>query len=147
MSSDPVILGIILSDTVIREWGTGKLSLIGCFNLYNLPSCPFQVPPLFATVMITNFKGRFAKPKTVTVRVEDPNDSCVLANISGQVNAAPDHDFTGSEVIEMVFPIFPFVIPHAGVYAIDVLIDREKVGSRNIIVNTTTAQNLPPQKT
>jgi len=146
MSSDPVILGIILSDSVIREWGTGKLSLIGCFNAYNVPGFPFQVPPFVTTIILTNFKGKLTKPKNVTARIEDPTNSIVLANISGQINAPPEYDFTGAEVLEMAFPMMPFPIYHAGPYSVDVLIDGEKVGSRNIMVVSTTAQSLPPQK-
>jgi hypothetical protein len=146
MNSDPVISGIILSDLVIREWATGKLSLIGCFNLYNVPGFPFQVPPFFVTVMITNIKGKFEKPKTVTVRFEDPSNACVLANMSSQMNAPSDYNFTGVEVLELPFPLFSFFISHAGNYSIDVIIDGEKVGSRKIAVMSTTAQHPPNQK-
>jgi hypothetical protein len=146
MNSDPVISGIVLSDSVIREWGTGKLSLIGCFNMYNVLGFPFAVPPLYATVMITNLKGKFDKAKNVTLRFEDPTNACVLANMSAQMNAHADYTFTGVEVLEVVFPMSPFIIPHQGTYSIDILIDGEKVGTRSIAVMSATTLNPPNQK-
>jgi hypothetical protein len=131
---------------VIREWATGKLSLIGCFNLYNVPGFPFPVPPFFTTVLITNIRGKLEKPKTVTVRFEDTTNACVLANMSAQMAAPPDFNFTGIEIVEMPFPMSPFYISHAGNYNIDVLIDGEKVGTRKIMVMSTTAPHPPNQK-
>ena len=94
--------------------------------------------------MVTNFKGKIVKPKTVTVRIEDPSTACVVSNISGLINANQEYDFTGIEVVEVAFPIYPFLISHAGHYLIDVLIDREKIGSRNVAVSSATVQGLPP---
>src|ERR1039457_5395013 len=128
MSSDPVILSVMLSDSVIREAGTNKLSLMGCFNAYNVPGFPFQVPQFFITIALTNFKGKLTKPKNITARIEDTTNSLVLANLSGQINAPPDYDFTGAEVMEMPFPILPFLIFHGGRYLVDVLVDGEKIG-------------------
>jgi len=46
MKTEPVAVSIVLSDLVICQQGTGKNSLIGCFNNYNFPV--FQRPtPLF----------------------------------------------------------------------------------------------------
>jgi len=41
---------IIICDRVIREEGTGKLSLIGCFEGFIGPTFPFLSVPFFAVV-------------------------------------------------------------------------------------------------
>jgi hypothetical protein len=116
--------------------------------MYTVAAFPFIVPPFFITVSLTNFMGKMTKPKNVTVRIEDPTNSIILANLSGQVNAAADYDFTGSEVVEMPFPMMPFPILHAGRYLIDVLVDGEKLNHRDLMVYSMTAAQMlpPPQK-
>lgn len=126
--------------------GTNKLSLIGCFGMCNVPGFPFILPPFFVTVGITNLKGRLTKPKNVTVRIEDTTNSIVMANMSGQINAPPEYEFNGAEIVEMPFPILPFQIFHAGRYSVDVLIDGDKTGRRDLTVSAITAQMLPPHQ-
>jgi hypothetical protein len=46
METEPALCpAIILSDSVIREHGAGKISLIGSFTTYNFPTFPFVAAP------------------------------------------------------------------------------------------------------
>lgn len=85
------------------------------------------------------------QPKMVTVRIEDSTSSVILGNAAGQIGAQPEYDFTGVEVIEFPFVFMPFQIYHPGRYIIDVLVDGEKVGHRDLMVFSITAQIPPPQ--
>lgn len=146
MNADPVVVAIVFSDLVIREQGTGKCSLIGCFNQWNIQYFPFALPTFYATVMLTNFRGKFNKPLNITVRIEDPQNGHVLHSMSGNVNAPPEFDFTGHEVVDIPFPVASFSIPKSGVYSAVILANNEKIGSRTISVNAITANTQPPQQ-
>ena len=74
---------IILSDRVIREEGTGKLSLIGCFDGFVGQSFPFQSIPFFVTVTLTNIRS-FPKQLDIVVRIETPAGH-VMASSQAQV--------------------------------------------------------------
>jgi len=59
MNVEPTLTqGIIFSDLVIKEQGTGKSTIVGSFGAYNLPQVPMQVPPFFTTVFVTNITPR-----------------------------------------------------------------------------------------
>src|SRR5436190_24392111 len=44
-----LVAGIIFSDLVIREAGSNKISLIGCFQRFQFPQFPFSTGQWFAT--------------------------------------------------------------------------------------------------
>lgn len=135
--------GIILSDHLIREAGTGKLSLIGCFNLYNLSQFPAQVPPFFITALLTNLRGKFQK-LSVTVRIEDPATGHVLVSSSATMELKEDaNPLSDNDVVELPFPIRPIILPKAGMYSIVVLVDNEKIGHRPLKVNSITSSQTP----
>jgi hypothetical protein len=61
MNTDPVAVSIVLSDSVICEHGTGKNSLIGCFNNFNVPQFPFPTPVFYITAAVTNLSPALKK--------------------------------------------------------------------------------------
>jgi hypothetical protein len=149
MNYDPVILGIFFCDSVIQEAGTGKHSLIGCFNQWNSNRFPFNVPPFYAFISFTNIKGKFEKPLNVTVRIEDPNSGLVLSNVSALLGATnPDYQFLGFEVVQMPILLMPFPIYAPGAFSLVVLLNNEKIGHRDLIVSSVTIDRpnfpLPP---
>jgi len=138
-------MGIILSDSVIREMGTGKLSFIGSFHQYQSGPFPFMVPPFVVTALLTNFRGKLEKPVIVTLRIEDPKTGIVLANVATNINAPPEFVFSGTEVLDVPFPIHPIAFQAPGVYSVIILIDGEKIESRPLPVNSMTALPQPPK--
>ena len=145
MKDEIVLMHIMLSDSAIREAGTGKVSFIGSFHQYQSAAFPFVVPPFFVTPMITNIRGQVEKPIVVAVRVEDPRTGQVLANTVGNIGVMPQFTFTGTEVIEVPFPIQPIAFQSPGNYTVIVMVDGEKIGSRNLPVNSITAMPQPPK--
>src|SRR5215211_1879654 len=97
---------IILSDRVIREEGTGKLSLIGCFDGFVGQSFPFQSIPFFVTVTLTNIRS-FPKQLDIVVRIET-SAGHVMASSQAQVRKKPDvPQIPRHGTIDVIFPFPP----------------------------------------
>jgi uncharacterized protein DUF6941 len=134
MEQEPALCqGIILSDTVIREMGTGKLSIIGSFSRYNVPSFPFPVPPFIVTVLLTNLQGPLEQ-FPVAIRVENRRSGHVLASASGDIAASKE--LTKTEVIEVPIQLPPIIFTEPGVYKITALAENSPLGDRDLSVNS-----------
>jgi hypothetical protein len=133
---EPVLCkGIMLSDSVIREHGTGKLSLIGCFSSYNFPILPFVAPPFVVTVLVTNLEGRLQN-FPVTVRIEAPGSGHVLASSMAQLNS--EIEVPRSEIFEVAMGIGPINYADPGIYKVKVLAGNEDMGERDLTVRKLT---------
>jgi hypothetical protein len=143
MNFEPTLtLGIIFSDMVVREQGTGKNTIIGSFGCYNLPQFPIQVPPFYTTVFVSNLTPDVAA-MDVTARVENPQNGIVLASTAAKVQFSKPPN--RNDVTEVSVPIFNLGFPAAGLYKIVVLVNNEKVGERDLPVNDirATIQQTP----
>ncbi|MCP5517644.1 MAG: hypothetical protein H7A45_10370 [Verrucomicrobiales bacterium] len=125
---------IILSDHVIREEGTGKLSFIGVFDNYTLPKFPFLTPPLVITPMLTNVDEKEGEMR-LTVRIEDPETGHVLVSASTRVQF--QHHTRGT-LFAIPVSTPPFAFPKPGNFKIVVLANNENVGARELIVQGIT---------
>ncbi len=141
---EPALLkSIMLSDTVIREGGTNKLSLIGIFAQFNASKFPFQIPLFYATPFITNLSGTH-ESIAVVLRIENPSTGDVLASASGTIQPGE----AGSEpapidrdvIFEIPYPFPGVVFPEAGRYVIKALINGEEIGERFFKVLSVSAQ-------
>lgn len=132
MENEPVVIpAILLSDGIIREAGTGKLSYIGSFAQWNVPQLPFQVAPFFVTAAVANFRhGGMEVP--VALRIEKP-DGHTVWSVEGKVGF-PDKDLPAGLIVELPTPIVGLQFREAGRYTIRVLIDGDEVGRRDIHV-------------
>lgn len=132
MPLEPVLChGIILSDGVIREHGTGKLSLIGCFTTYNFPIFPVVAPPFVVTVLLTNLEGQL-QGFPITVRIEAGQTGYVLANSMAQLNT--DQPVPRTDIFEVPIGIAPINYPEPGIYKVKVLAQNEDLGQRDLTV-------------
>jgi hypothetical protein len=123
--------GIMLSDSVIREHGTGKLSLIGCFTAYNFPMLPFVAPPFVVTVLVTNLEGRL-QSFPITVRIEAPGSGHVLASSMAQLNS--EVEVPRSDIFEVPIAVGPINYVDPGIYKVKVLAQNEDMGDRDLTV-------------
>jgi len=144
MKTEPVCILIVLSDWVVCEQGTRKNSLIGSFHNFNSPRFPFPTPPFFITVAITNLDPE-VKEYNLCVRIEDPKDSSVLANVSGSIKFGEEAKFLKENVFEISFPVMPFIISKPGFYKILVLVNTEVAGQRLLTVNAVSVSAAPQQ--
>ena len=128
---------------VIREQGTGKLTLVGCFNMFNAPKFPFVTPLFFVTPFITNLRPPL-KSLDVTVRIVAPVSAYVLSNTSGHAEIRQDAPPIKQEIVlEFPLPLMPFTIQSPGTYTVEVLVNSDPVGTRTLLVVPITAAPQP----
>ena len=139
MKTEPVAISIILSDMVVCEQGTGKNSLIGCFNNYNFVRFPSPPPPFFVTTALTNLDPEF-KEFDVTARIEDPTNGIVLSSFGAHIQLRDPFVLTKDSVIEVPMVGMPFLFQKPGNYHIIVLVNNSQAGKRNLTVSSVTAQ-------
>ena len=134
---EPVLVdSIIFSDMVIREQGTNKISLIGCFNQFNVNSFPFNAPPFYITTSITNIKGKITGVINVTAIIEHTETGHVLVSVPGRLQFSENSPpISNNMIFEIPFPVVPFQIPKAGLYSVKILFNSQELGKRSLTVN------------
>ena len=135
---------IVLSDLVVIEQGTGKISMVGGFDRFTVPQVPFRIGRFFSTVGITNLRGPFTE-LNVTVRIELPESGHVILSASQKVEftGAPP-PITPSTVVNFAIPITGATFPQVGRYAVVALLNNEEIGRRYVEVSVITASASPP---
>jgi hypothetical protein len=141
---EPVAVSIMLSDLVICEQGTGKNSLVGCFNNFNFPHFPFPTIPFYVTVALTNLLPSI-ESYDVIVRIEDPKNGNVLRSSGTHVQLGEPIALVKETVLEVPVPIMPFLVPQPGHYLILVLVNNENAGKRLLTISSITAPSIPPK--
>lgn len=143
--SDPVCISIIFSDLVIREAGTGKNSLIGTFNNFNMPGFPCPAPPFFITVQLTNLSPG-TKEFALVVRLEDGTTGMILTSVGGHIKLPEEVNLTRESVLEIPLVVSPFLVPKSGHFKVLVLFNNSDAGHRPFsIFSVTGASMQPPQ--
>jgi len=141
MQSDPTIVpAIVLSDHVVREQGTGKLSLIGSFQGFNFPQFPVKFGRFFATASITNLRGQ--EQLRIVCRVEMTSSGHVLASASGTITPKDKAAYDPDDVVDLAFPFADIVFSEPGKYSVVVLINNEEIGRRPFFVRPITSVNI-----
>jgi hypothetical protein len=140
MDNEPVVIpAIILSDTVIREAGTGKLSYIGSFSQWNVPELPYSVAPFFVTAHVANFRhGGMEVP--VALSIEDSAGNRVWS-AEGKV-AFPGRELPPGLIVELPTPVVGLSFRASGRYTIRILVDGDELGRRD--VQLRVAPPAPP---
>jgi hypothetical protein len=127
----PIILALVLCDTIIREVGTNKLSLIGTFHNLFASAFPCTHPTLSIYVAITEVHGRVP----CELRMTSLEDSKTIFRLPGQI------EFSGpTHVAELVFQLQQIQFAHAGVYAVEFWVGNEILTSRRLNVQKMTPQ-------
>ena len=131
----PILLALVLCDSIIREAGTNKLSLIGTFNGIFSNTYPCTHPSVSVYIAITEGRGKV--PCTLRMTSLDSNQA--VFELPGQI------EFGGpTSVGELVFQLQSVRFEKPGVYAIEFWADGDLLGSRKV-----SAQKLdaPPTQT
>lgn len=136
---EPVLCpGIMFAEKVIREHGTGKISLINMFNAFFAPSFPFQTPGFFICLWLTNLSGKISAVD-ITIRIEEPTSGHVLTSACNHIEIKPDAPpIPKNAILELIFPCNPFTVRSPGQYCAVVLVNNERLGSRFFEVGTPT---------
>jgi hypothetical protein len=151
MSTEPVISSIILSDWVILEHGTAKMSRIGCFNTRALPSFTIPYPGFFVSVGLSNVVGRVSEIN-ITARIEDPATGHVIASAAANMKMG----LTGPEgmqpppelhslIIDIPIRFGPMIFPKPGVYEVVVLCDNQDATKRPLLIQSAGPPSPAPE--
>ena len=128
----PILLALVLCDTIIREAQTNKLSLIGTFNGVFASNFPCTHPTLSVYIAITEGRGKVPCKLRMTCLSTDK----VVFELPGQI------EFGGpTSVGELVFQLQQIRFEQPGVYAIEFWADGELLGSRKL--NAQKLENRP----
>lgn len=135
---EPVICpAIIFCDTIVKEEGTGKFSMVGSFEFFHAPQFPLFIPMGFCVFVLLDNLTPGLKLLKVTVRIEDANSGHTVASAVGTVNMPQGYDPSG--VLNVPFRLAPISFPSAGNYQAVVLIDNEIIGKRRLPVKVLSA--------
>jgi len=119
----PILLALVLCDTIIREAVTNKLSLIGTFNGVYANTFPCNHPTLSVYIAITEGRGTVPCKLRMTCLTTD----AVIFELPGQI------EFGGpTSVGELVFQLQQIRFEQPGVYAIEFWAGGDLLGSRKL---------------
>jgi hypothetical protein len=142
MNPDPVLMGILLSDYVIQEHGSGKYSLIGTFHAINSQTFPFITNQFFVTILLTNLPVKFDQ-MNVTIRIESPKSGHVLASAAGNMKLPAEATLPPNFVMQLPFIVPQFVVAEPDNYSVVVLVNNETVGKRPFSVGRLSPPPAP----
>ncbi len=140
MDSEPKA-NIILSDWLVREEGSGKLTLVGIFHRFRPPAVPFRTGRFFATVGLTNLRG-VLKTVNVTLRIEERGTAHVIFSASAKVELRDGLHLSDSDVLDVSIPVGPVSFQSSGMYDVVALLDSEECGRKPFRVEPVTAGGL-----
>lgn len=126
---------IIFCDHIVKEHGTGKLSMIGTFQQLNAPGFPFHTPRFYVVCYLTNIEGEFEN-LSITLRLEDEESEQVLFSATGQLGLI--RKMEKDNVTEIPFPIDSTILPEAGHFSFVALVNNEIFGKRKLPVQSIT---------
>jgi hypothetical protein len=119
----PILLALVLCDSIIREAGTNKLSLIGTFNGVFSNTFPCTHPSLSVYLAITEGRGKVP----CILRMTSLDQNQVIFELPGQI------EFGGpTSVGELVFQLQSVRFETPGVYAIEFWANGDLLGSRKV---------------
>ena len=135
-----MIHAIMLSDYVMKEEGTGKTSLLGCFGRFNADRFPFTAPQFFVTVFLANMSGKPTE-LNMAVRIEEPKTSMVLSNTGCKMELSEDSPPIPKEaILDFTFPFPNVIFQQAGIYDIKVFFDGDELAKRHFVVAPISAK-------
>lgn len=130
MAVQPILLALVLCDTVIREQGTNKVSLIGTFNSLSAATFPCIHGTFWVYIAITEGRGRYS----TKLRITSLTTGNVVFELPGDI------EFAGpTSVGELVFQLNGIRFDTPGMYAVEFLSGNVLLGSRKINVQKVEA--------
>jgi hypothetical protein len=130
---------IIFSEKIIREAGTGRLSIINSFQRFTGPTIPFAVPPFVVTVSLAGFSGE--QKHKLSVELLSPAGAIVIPAINAEVGTEAKVEVR--DVFEFSFGLPPVQFEEAGVYEIVLKIGDQIAARRALPVVVLQAPASP----
>jgi hypothetical protein len=142
---DPkIICAILLSDGAIREMGTGKVTIVGMFGGWNCPTFPYQTPPFFITVSLSNFPPG-TKAVSIVARIEQKKTGLVIGNVGAQIGFPDGTPIDRNSIVDLPLPVPGIQIPQPGAYRVVILANDLQLDERHVLVNLAKPPTIAPQ--
>ena len=120
---------IFFSEKIIREAGTGKLSIINSFQSFYGPQFPFAAPPFVVTAAFTNLSGKLERLK-VSVELVDEKNEALIEPVTGEFGS--DREVTPDDVFDLSFLVPSCAFEKAGIYRVLFRIGEDILGERSL---------------
>jgi hypothetical protein len=138
----PKCKAILLCDQTIVEAVTGKVSIIGIFDNWNIPQFPTLIRPFMAFLQLTDGVGKYA----VSVDVHDLQADQIIAQARVAEAVFPERRVK----VNLMISVPPLPLSHAGSYDFVVLadgqeIDRQQFQAIQITGGPPNAPNQPQE--
>jgi hypothetical protein len=138
----PKCKAILLCDQAIVEAVTGKVSVIGIFDNWFVPQFPCLIRPFMAFLQLTDGVGKYG----VSVDVHDLQADQIIAQARVAEVVFPER----VSKVNLMIPVPPLPLQHAGSYDFVVLadgqeIDRQQFQAIQVTGGPPNAAN-PPQE-
>ena len=138
---------IFFSEKVIREAGSGKLSIINAFQSFYGKQFPFAAPPFIVTVSFNNLSGKLERLKA-SVEVLDVDGKAMGPPISGEFGS--DREVLPDDIFDLSFMVPSCSFEKEGCYQILFRIGDQLLGQRalpaRLIEQPEPAKNSEPSK-
>lgn len=123
----PTCKALLLCDDTIIEAGTGKISLVGVFTRFILPSIPGMTRPFHAFLQFTDCVGDLE----ILINIRDLQDDEAIA----ETDKLGIHVDNRLQTVNLIVPVPSLPIKHAGLYDFVVFtgtdeIDRQQFGAQ-----------------
>ena len=145
METKPALCpAIVFSENIIREAGSGKLTIINSFQSFNGPEFPFAAPPFVVTAAFTNLSGKLDGLK-VSVELVDEKNGALTTPIAGEFGS--DREVLPDDVFDLSFLVPSCSFEKEGVYQVLFRIGNEVLGRRSLparLIPSTKAAPAPP---
>ena len=115
----PKCKAILLCDQTILEAVTGKVSIIGIFDNWSFPRFPSHTRQFMAFLQLTNGIGKYA----VSVDVHDLQADQIIAQARIAEVTFPER----TTKVQLMIPVPPVLLQHAGRYDFVVLADNQEI--------------------
>ncbi len=142
MENKPTLCpAIIFSETVIRDAGSGKLSIINAFQSFYGPEFPFAAPPFIVTAAFMNLSGKLDRLK-VSVELVDEKNEALTPLITGEFGS--DREVVPDDVFDLSFFVPSCSFEREGVYRVLFRIGENVLGERSLPARLIPATNAMP---
>lgn len=121
----PKCKAILLCDQAIIEAVTGKVSLIGIFDSWSFPQFPHPTRPFMAFLQMTDGVGQYA----VSVDIHDLETDQIIAQ--ARIAEMTFSDRTAK--VNLMIPVPPLLLEHAGSYDFVVLADGQEIDRQQFV--------------
>ena len=118
---------IFFSEKVIREAGSGKLSIINSFQSFNGHNFPFAAPPFIVTASFNNLSGKLDRLKA-SVELLDADGKAMGPPITGEFGS--DREVLPDDIFDLSFLVPSVSFEKEGAYRILFRIGDDILGQR-----------------